>query len=720
MDESQLSISPAPAEPLDERFDAHHSANEPDAAAWRHPEQPDEFIDPALLEPPAPDEIRHIFRDDAALVIDAALQKLGGREAACRVQLGRHSRSLLERRGYHRLGFARLRDYTAERLGISARELQVAAQVARALDNAPNLESAFREGRLSWSKLRALARLVDTDAQASTTLTTWWVRRASTLTVAEVDRAVALELARRAELGGASPSSQPETDLIDDADSEPHVELNLPCKPALLSLWRQTCELASRTAGSPLGGWQTLELVAAEALSARPFRAEQTIQGTSAGVDGADSTLAPRPQHRGLDATVRAVRADGSLAPHAYNGGLLHADSDTNGAVSDACHEFTDQERAAMREQISPHSPSADFARGASAAAAAPSDAGEDDDQDPCNPQNLDCKLRAILGAMQSIDYQMGKLLHTFTRLRLHRHLGYTSLSSYVTERIGISPRKARTLVQLVGAFSERRGLIADAYRDGKLSWVRAIALLPVAAEQTAKAWTQRAREVTVRRLIDEVSWARDIHDRTSFLVRVGPPPSGAALNCSADEELRRHICSHYGEATADRILSHGQEVSAALRIRGPASVISLACDAIETFRVGLEAPHRAFERILRHALEVWSDVPRHRNPIFDRDGWRCRVPACSSRRNLHEHHIVFRSHGGGNQRGNRVAICAWHHLRGIHGGVVRAAGDANRSIHWQLGVNGKAETATPLIVTDDDAYRAKHHAGPGGCVPRR
>jgi hypothetical protein len=78
---------------------------------------------------------------------------------------------------------------------------------------------------------------------------------------------------------------------------------------------------------------------------------------------------------------------------------------------------------------------------------------------------------------------------------------------------------------------------------------------------------------------------------------------------------------------------------------------------------------------------------PRHRDPVFERDGWRCAVPACSARRNLHDHHLVFRSRGGHNGRDNRVSVCAWHHLRGIHSGRVRAWGEAPDRVHWELGV---------------------------------
>jgi hypothetical protein len=49
-------------------------------------------------------------------------------------------------------------------------------------------------------------------------------------------------------------------------------------------------------------------------------------------------------------------------------------------------------------------------------------------------------------------------------------------------------------------------------------------------------------------------------------------------------------------------------------------------------------------------------------------------------------HHVLFRSRGGENAHANRITVCAWHHLRGIHAGVVRAWGEAPDEITWEIG----------------------------------
>lgn len=47
---------------------------------------------------------------------------------------------------------------------------------------------------------------------------------------------------------------------------------------------------------------------------------------------------------------------------------------------------------------------------------------------------------------------------------------------------------------------------------------------------------------------------------------------------------------------------------------------------------------------------------------VHKRDHWRCRVPGCGRRNNLHAHHIIFRSAGGDDLEENLVTVC-----RGCH-----------------------------------------------------
>jgi len=67
---------------------------------------------------------------------------------------------------------------------------------------------------------------------------------------------------------------------------------------------------------------------------------------------------------------------------------------------------------------------------------------------------------------------------------------------------------------------------------------------------------------------------------------------------------------------------------------------------------------------------------------IYQRDRWRCASPICRST-NVTPHHIVFRSHGGGEEAGNLVSVCEKCHLDLVHLGRIHVSGDAERGLLW-------------------------------------
>jgi hypothetical protein len=56
-----------------------------------------------------------------------------------------------------------------------------------------------------------------------------------------------------------------------------------------------------------------------------------------------------------------------------------------------------------------------------------------------------------------------------------------------------------------------------------------------------------------------------------------------------------------------------------------------------------------------------------HNSKVLERDGYKCQVPGCSNRRNIHAHHLEFRSHGGSDAIQNQLSLCASHHLWILH-----------------------------------------------------
>src|SRR6266446_2230816 len=131
-------------------------------------------VSPELLVPPEAYG-RGFCPHDAALVLDGWLRRLAAQDARGRTILGRLARAFLRRRGHHELGFGRLGDYSRERLGVSARELQSLATVngrtvralAAVMRTPPDGEDddvvrfrlrCPRRVRLLWQEVVALAR----------------------------------------------------------------------------------------------------------------------------------------------------------------------------------------------------------------------------------------------------------------------------------------------------------------------------------------------------------------------------------------------------------------------------------------------------------------------------------------------------------------------------------------------------------------------------------
>ena len=161
-------------------------------------------------------------------------------------------------------------------------------------------------------------------------------------------------------------------------------------------------------------------------------------------------------------------------------------------------------------------------------AAAIPEDVGAlVDGAVACGAHELDARLRRAARAMQAIDWQTGRLLRLVADLRLFRWLGFPSFFRYVRERLGLPLRKAQVLIALERKTWQAPAL-GDAYRRGELSWVRALALAPIVADRTTAAWVERAGQVTVRRLHDEVGWAlTELEMALPFSWPVPPPMGG-------------------------------------------------------------------------------------------------------------------------------------------------------------------------------------------------
>ncbi len=70
---------------------------------------------------------------------------------------------------------------------------------------------------------------------------------------------------------------------------------------------------------------------------------------------------------------------------------------------------------------------------------------------------------------------------------------------------------------------------------------------------------------------------------------------------------------------------------------------------------------------------------------IYDRDRRKCTCPVCTRRRRLEDHHLRWRSRGGGDEDENNAAACDFCHRPGVHEGRLRVFPPASRA-RWLIG----------------------------------
>ena len=88
------------------------------------------------------------------------------------------------REGWHGYGITSCAHWLAWQCGLSPGAAREHVRVARALESLPLLGTAFAEGRLSYSKVRALTRIAEPDSEASL------LELALELTASQVERTV--------------------------------------------------------------------------------------------------------------------------------------------------------------------------------------------------------------------------------------------------------------------------------------------------------------------------------------------------------------------------------------------------------------------------------------------------------------------------------------------------------------------------------------------------
>lgn len=281
---------------------------------------------------------------------------------------------------------------------------------------------------------------------------------------------------------------------------------------------------------------------------------------------------------------------------------------------------------------------------------------------DAAGVTQLDAELRRLAAMRARWDELVGHLAQLLKSCGLWRDLRFASFGHYCSERLGLSERAVGQRIALERRLYDLPTLRA-AMRDGRLSYEKARLVASCADDQTVDAWITRAQGFTCVALSREVE--------------------------SFDEA---QMCAR-GEVS----------------LRLPERVGALLDSALQAARLAAERPLRpgeALQLVAQHFIDTWKRLFATRNTVqkrvLARDRGLCQVPGCS-RAALHVHHVTFRSHGGGDEPGNLVSLCAAHHLHGVHVGSVRVTGRAPWGLRWTLGsgrVSGGLRSVRPLPPT--------------------
>src|SRR5262245_49363334 len=243
---------------------------------------PDAALVPDSILASSHDEARGTLRDLAALLLDRHLRRLARLRNPVEWRLARLLLRLDEASGYLDLGFSRLQDYAAERLGLTARRVQVLLALARRLRALPRTASAYEAGTVSESQVRLLLRVVSPETEAA------WLGKAAALNVRLLEREVRAALAADAEAPAAeapvaevpgteapaatrSTSREGPEGLADEDDAPADGEMIGVLVPARLrARWEEALELARRSSGAPDPVWRCAEFIAADYLAGVP------------------------------------------------------------------------------------------------------------------------------------------------------------------------------------------------------------------------------------------------------------------------------------------------------------------------------------------------------------------------------------------------------------------------------------------------------------------
>jgi len=654
------------------------------------------LISPEYLQPLRKTD--RLNRGAAAVLLDTAAracvdaQSVGTRLAVITAH------RIEAQRAYQRLGYRAIGDYAREELGITVRAFRDLARLGGRLEALPATKSAFLGGEITRTQAEIVASI------ASGADENEWLARAQAGTVRELKAAVREARERTVVAGVGEPAVDAGPDAQDESDSEgePRRRYCFDVPAEMLGKIDAVLELAARVAGAAMPPGTLWELIAAEYLSGVPapvpLRSLEYLSGAPA-----PASLRPLPLAGASD-----TERDGPLSGGEAEAGAVPGPR--SGEESPAGPHRPPEDPRGFQELLESESRNWGYLPSARPSLELHGDwkqlRNRCTEDGPRSAWDLHRDLTAALAAEGRVAWQLGRLLGTIRNRRLWRTMLFASFAHYVRERLGISVRAADRLIRL-----DREGWkyapLGSAYQAGELSPLAAETLVRVLPHvgidpDTQQAWIDYAQKTTFERLCKVV--------RTAERLRASQAPQDRALL-----GFPREVEGAMGEAGSEPPMfvtsgTRGAEAASPMFVNSPAcaryavwmndgehEVLERAVDAVRGSKGGEGGPGReipiwvCLDALLDHFLSEYDGVHarqmRKKYALFDRDGWQCRVPGCCAYGPLHLHHIVFRSHGGGDEPENLVSLCDFHH-KALHDGWIRCVGRAPDALYWELGVD--------------------------------
>ena len=539
-----------------------------------------------------------------------------------------------QRMWFRRLGYRTQGDYAGEELGTSARSLRRLTCLGKRLAALPTIREAFSTGALPQTKAEALARVATNGTEDR------WLAVADHLTVHELNMMVRAHLRSERETTSAEATKEATSDAC--ASIEWCVEV-----PGwMIGKAGSVLRLVEKVAGTPLPQGTRWEFVAAEFLS-------------GASVAGSEEAGAPEPPAD--PGRLSAVQADSASA-------LPDLDPRTASTTPNPPAPPSDL-------LATPSSIPSSSTRSSPAACPTP--------HRP-TPWELHDALKDAWPRGGQTALTLGALLRRIRDRNLWHALGAGSFDTYVSRRLGLSPRTARRLIA-TDAAAQRHPALRKACLEGRLSPLKTSALiriLDLGVDAVAvRAWIDYACRMTLSRLTEAADRACALAAADPQWAQLDGAPPHPSDRPTEQSPVARPKLATFSTSTLRLWLSKAERHTLELAVKGVRDARGpdwplWAClnDLLDHFAGEYEDP--AYRALSRH------------DPVLVRDDWRCQAPGCRARSGLHVHHITPRGVGGPNSHDNLIVVCNVHHLM-IHRGWVRCRGSAPDAIRWTFGQRG-------------------------------